>query len=66
MRVEPACSIPVTTKLMGGKLIMCNLQKTPKDEIADLVIHAKCDDVMNLLMSKLKLPIPPFKLRRWL
>ena len=25
MRVEPACSIPLTTKLLGGKLVMCNL-----------------------------------------
>ena len=55
MRVEPACSIPLATKLGGGRMVMCNLQKTPKDEAADLIIHAKCDDVMNLLMSKLKI-----------
>lgn len=25
MRVEPACSIPLTTKLSGGRMVMCNL-----------------------------------------
>lgn len=66
MKVEPACSIPLATKLIGGRMVMCNLQKTVKDEMADLIIHAKCDDVMALLMSKLNIAIPPYKVRRWL
>lgn len=44
----------------GGKLVIINLQKTPKDKKADLVIHAKCDDVMQQLMSQLHIPIPAY------
>lgn len=45
----------------GGKLVIINLQKTPKDRKADLVIHAKCDDIMQQIMTRLELPIPPYK-----
>ena len=39
---------------------MTNLQKTPKDKKANLVIHAKCDDIMSSLMSQLQHPIPSY------
>ncbi len=42
----------------GGKLVIINLQKTPKDKKASLVIHARCDEVMQQLMSQMQLPIP--------
>ena len=41
-----------------------NLQKTPLDGLASLVIHAKCEEVSTLLMSRLGLEIPGFLLRR--
>ena len=66
MRVEPACSIPLTTKMLGGKLVICNLQKTIRNDMADLCIYAKCDDIMKLLMKKLNLEIPPFKVQKWM
>jgi hypothetical protein len=47
-------------------MIICNLQKTVLDKYATLCIHAKCDDMMELLMKKLNMAIPQFKLRRWL
>ncbi|MBN3300617.1 SIR7 deacetylase, partial [Amia calva] len=37
------------------KLIIVNLQWTPKDDLAALKIHGKCDDVIGLLMKELDL-----------
>ncbi|KAL6110443.1 sirt7 [Pungitius sinensis] len=42
------------------KLYIVNLQWTPKDDLAVLKIHGKCDDVMSLLMEELKIQIPVF------
>jgi len=58
MRVSPACNLPEASYKNGGHLVICNLQKTPYDKYAALVIHAKTDDVMTLLMEELKLEIP--------
>ena len=42
MRVSPANLIPVNMKMMnGGKYVIVNLQATPLDGSADLVIHAR-------------------------
>ena len=46
------------------RLVIVNLQRTPLDPLAKLLIHAKCDDVSRLLMTKLGLPIPQFTLKR--
>lgn len=45
-------------------MVICNLQNTPLDEVADLRIYAKADDFMEKVMGKLGCPIPPFVLRR--
>lgn len=42
------------------KLYIVNLQWTPKDDLAALKIHAKCDDVMRLLLGELGLEIPEY------
>uniref|UniRef100_A0AAX7UCK7 NAD-dependent protein deacetylase sirtuin-7 n=1 Tax=Astatotilapia calliptera TaxID=8154 RepID=A0AAX7UCK7_ASTCA len=42
------------------KLYIVNLQWTPKDDLAVLKIHGKCDDVMRLLMEELNLQIPAY------
>ncbi len=44
----------------GGKLVIINLQATPKDKKASLVIHGKADEVMRGVMAHLAVPIPPF------
>ena len=46
--------------------MIVNLQKTPVDESADLVIHGFVDDVIEKLMAKLNLAIPQFSLSRWM
>ena len=40
--------------------MIVNLQKTPKDKKANLVIHAKCDEVMQQLMNRLDISLPSF------
>ncbi|XP_028304441.1 NAD-dependent protein deacetylase sirtuin-7 [Gouania willdenowi] len=42
------------------KLYIVNLQWTPKDDLAELKIHSKCDDVMSLLMKELNLQVPSY------
>nr|XP_029512350.1 NAD-dependent protein deacetylase sirtuin-7 isoform X2 [Oncorhynchus nerka]XP_029512351.1 NAD-dependent protein deacetylase sirtuin-7 isoform X3 [Oncorhynchus nerka] len=42
------------------KLYIVNLQWTPKDDLATLKIHGKCDDVMRLLMEELNIQIPAY------
>lgn len=48
----------------GARLIVCNLQWTPLDEHADLVIHARTDTVLAGLCRRLRLTVPPVELRR--
>ena len=43
LQITPACNIPLRTVRAGGKLVIVNLQATPKDKKADLVIHARCE-----------------------
>lgn len=64
LMVSPACDHPLMTAQRGGKLVICNLQKTPLTQQADLHIYAKTDTVMCMLMQRLAIPIPPFRLMR--
>ena len=54
------------TAELGGKLVIVNLQGTPFDYLASLRIFAKVDDVLEQLMGKLQISIPPFKLLRYM
>eukprot|EP01098_Paradermamoeba_levis_P005249 TRINITY_DN2224_c0_g1_i1.p1 TRINITY_DN2224_c0_g1~~TRINITY_DN2224_c0_g1_i1.p1 ORF type:complete len:295 (-),score=87.86 TRINITY_DN2224_c0_g1_i1:180-1064(-) len=58
MRVSPANELP----LMGKRLVICNLQKTPFDHNSVLRIFAKSDEVMQMLMNELGLEIPTYVL----
>ena len=44
--------------MRGGNVVIINLQKTPIDDMATLCIYGKCDDVIELVMKKLKMQIP--------
>ena len=61
MRVAPANSMPMMSKMMGGKIVMMNLQATPIDEMCDLIIHEKIDKIMEMTMTKLGYQIPDFR-----
>ena len=64
MRLGHVTPMPVGVAQRGGNLVIVNLQKTPIDKHATLVIHGKCDEVMRLTMKKLKLQIPEWRLTR--
>jgi NAD-dependent deacetylase len=46
LTVEPAASLPILAKEHGASMILINLQATPLDDLADVVIH---DDVASVL-----------------
>ena len=52
LRIEPAGSLPTYAK----KFVVVNLQETPYDEEATLVVRATVDDVMNEVMIQLGYP----------
>ena len=66
LRVTPAADMPLSTAEQGGRLVIVNLQKTPLDSHAALVIHAKTDDVSAGLIKRLGVQAQPFALRRTL
>ena len=63
--VSPACEMPIGVgETVGKKLVVVNLQRTAADDVADLRIGAKIDDVMVPVMKKLGIQIPEFALSR--
>ncbi len=64
LTVSPANAMPEEVANHGKRLVIVNLQKTHLDNAAALVIHAKTDQVMSLLMAELGLDVPPFILHR--
>jgi|BEDMetMinimDraft_2_1075160.scaffolds.fasta_scaffold00218_6 NAD-dependent deacetylase len=53
LTVRPASLIPETVKSSGGKLIIVNLDETPLDEIADISIRARVEEVMDCVLKEL-------------
>mmetsp|Transcript_75173 Transcript_75173/g.220369 ORF Transcript_75173/g.220369 Transcript_75173/m.220369 type:complete len:308 (+) Transcript_75173:76-999(+) len=59
LSVQTACDLPEEclaprdSKPEGGRLVIVNLQRTPKDPLASLRIFAACDDVMAPLEKAL-------------
>eukprot|EP00123_Amoebidium_parasiticum_P006140 comp17180_c0_seq1/m.16048 comp17180_c0_seq1/g.16048 ORF comp17180_c0_seq1/g.16048 comp17180_c0_seq1/m.16048 type:complete len:503 (-) comp17180_c0_seq1:33-1541(-) len=64
LQINPSANIPFQCKRAKrkGKVVIVNLQATPKDKHADLLIHSYVDDVMTALCTALNLEIPPFPL----
>ena len=62
LRVDPAASLPFKAKRRARVLegapprarsVIVNLQPTPRDGEADLIIRARCDDVLRAVASAL-------------
>ncbi|XP_073010834.1 NAD-dependent protein deacetylase SRT1 [Typha latifolia] len=60
LQITPACNLPLKTIKNGGKIVIVNLQPTPKDKKASLVIHGLVDKVIAGVMHILNLQIPPY------
>jgi len=60
MRVSPANQFPLEALKNKGNLVIVNLQKTPYDAYASILIHARTDEVMELLMKELNIQIPTY------
>ncbi|KAI0160965.1 DHS-like NAD/FAD-binding domain-containing protein [Hypoxylon sp. FL1284] len=74
LTVSPANEIPEEAVAGGrrkrgngrkaARLVICNLQDTPLDTLADLRVYARADDLVERVMAHIGAPIPPFVLRR--
>ena len=53
MKVSPACNLPEWSYRNKGNLIICNLQKTPYDKYAKVVLHCETDLFLAKLFQKL-------------
>lgn len=60
LQITPACNLPLKSLRGGGKIVIVNLQETPKDKKASLVIHGFVDKVIAGVMDRLNMRIPPF------
>jgi hypothetical protein len=60
LQIHPSCDLPLKTRRAGGALAIVNLQRTPKDRSASLLIRRRADDVMRAVCAGLGLSIPPF------
>ncbi|CAL9109459.1 unnamed protein product [Musa acuminata var. zebrina] len=61
LQITPACNLPLKCIRNGGKIVIVNLQPTPKDKKASLVIHGFVDKVVIAgVMNFLSLCIPPY------
>ena len=69
LQVRPAAELPLLVKnnfkeeagvnqLSCGKLVIINLQTTPADKHADLIIRGYVDDIMRIVMKKLMIEVP--------
>eukprot|EP00904_Undaria_pinnatifida_P005229 jgi/Undpi1/1836/HiC_scaffold_12.g05223.m1 len=57
LQIAPSKDLPAKADNMA----IVNLQKTPKDARAEIVIHAKIDAVMRCVMQELGVAIPVFR-----
>mmetsp|Transcript_21092 Transcript_21092/g.34014 ORF Transcript_21092/g.34014 Transcript_21092/m.34014 type:complete len:323 (+) Transcript_21092:88-1056(+) len=62
LQIKPACEMPTYGRRKNNKnakLVVVNLQKTPYDSEACLVIHARVDNVMKGLLGELGMKVDP-------
>jgi len=62
MRVKPACELPLKCLKNKGKLVIVNLQKTPFDHFAEMIIRCRTDEFFQILMAELNVQIPEYKI----
>ncbi|KAF0894513.1 hypothetical protein E2562_039439 [Oryza meyeriana var. granulata] len=60
LQITPACNMPLLSLKNGGRVAIVNLQATPKDKRASLVIHGLVDKVIAGVMYMMNVRIPPY------
>ena len=61
LRIEPVCTLPfLNMKDNKKKVVICNLQRTPMDKRAHMVLRGDVDRIMRIVMDQLGIPVPPF------
>ena len=61
LQIKPSCDLPLKTLRAGGKLAIVNLQPTPHDKRAAVLLRRRADDVMRALCRGLGLRLPPYE-----
>ena len=61
LQIKPSCDLPLKTLRAGGKLAIVNLQPTPHDKRAAVLLRRRSDDVMRALCRGLGLRLPPYE-----
>jgi NAD-dependent SIR2 family protein deacetylase len=69
LRVRRSCDLPVmcfddTDGKENVRLVIVNLQKTPQDERAQMVVHSRTDAFMKVVMRELNLEIDDYLFER--
>jgi len=54
LEVVPASDIPILAARTGAKIIIINLEPTPADHMADVVIHARAAEVLPAIVSQVE------------
>jgi NAD-dependent deacetylase len=54
LEVAPASDLPIYARRQGAKLIIVNLEPTPADDLADVVIHARAAHVLPEIVRQLE------------
>jgi NAD-dependent deacetylase len=54
LEVAPACDLPLLAHRTGAHLIVLNLEPTPVDQVADVLLHANAADVLPALLHCLE------------
>lgn len=60
LRIVPAADLPAQTLRHGGDIAIVNLQKTPVDSAAQVVVHSTVDSVLARVVHLLGLPLPAY------
>lgn len=57
LQIQPANKLPT----YSTQTVIINLSKTKMDKKANIIINAKCDKVLTLLMERLEIAVPDWK-----
>ncbi|KAJ9522132.1 hypothetical protein QJQ45_005158 [Haematococcus lacustris] len=60
LQISPANEIPLNTRSKGGELVIVNLQKTPQDGSATMLVRGRVDPFLARVALALALDVLPF------